>query len=158
MKQNYFEFFKLPIGFALDEADLATRHRTIITQVHPDKFTDKSAAEQRVALQWATFANEAFDALKSPLKRAQYLLSLNAPAALGEEHARVSLPPAFLMQQMEWRELLEDGNSDTVRNEVHSAHADALAKLAQNCAAANWTQVQMAIAECQFIENFLKQI
>jgi molecular chaperone HscB len=157
VKQNYFELFKLPVDFKIDEADLAARHRAIITQIHPDKFTDKSAVEQRVALQWATFANEAFDVLKSPIRRAQYLIQRQAPE-LATESARVTLPPAFLMQQMEWRELLEDGAVESVRAEVAQAHTDALNALAKNCAAQDWAQVQVNVAECQFIENFIKQL
>lgn len=157
MKQNYFEFFKLPEDFNIDENDLATRHRTIIAKVHPDRFTDKSAVEQRVALQWSTFANEAFEALKSPTQRAHYLLQLNAPE-LNEQSARVNLPPSFLMQQMAWREALEDGNEDSVRAEVHSAQTDILLKLSKQCENKDWVGVQVALAECQFIENFLAQI
>ena len=63
MKQNYFELFQLPVSFQIDPADLAARHRAVIARVHPDQFANKSAVEQRMALQWATFANEAFDTL-----------------------------------------------------------------------------------------------
>ena len=62
------------------------------------------------------------------------------------------------MQQMEWRELLEDGAVESVRAEVAQAHTDALANLAKNCAAQDWAQVQVNVAECQFIENFIKQL
>lgn len=110
MKQNYFELFQLPVSFQIDPADLAARHRAVIARVHPDQFANKSAVEQRMALQWATFANEAFDTLKSPVNRAQYLLQLHAPE-LTEQEARVPLPPAFLMQQMEWREALDEART-----------------------------------------------
>lgn len=157
MKQNYFDFLKLPMGFELDETDLAARHRAIIATVHPDRFTDKSAVEQRVALQWSTFANQAFETLKSPIKRAHYLLQLHAPE-LATDGARVNLPPAFLMQQMTWREALEDGAADTVRHEVSTAHQDVLNDLRVACAAQDWTQVQVELAKVQFIDNFMKQI
>ena len=79
MQQNYFELFQLPVSFDVNAENLASRHRAIIARVHPDQFAHKSVMEQRVALQWATFANEAFDTLKSPIARAQYLLKLKAP-------------------------------------------------------------------------------
>ena len=157
MKQNYFELFQLPIGFAIDEADLALRHSTIIDKVHPDRFAAKSAMEQRLALQWATFANEAFDALRDPTARARYLLSLNAPELTGD-HVRVNLPQTFLMQQMEWREALEDGDVETVRDEVHAANVKALADLKTACEAKDWHAVQVAIAQNQFVKNFLQQL
>ena len=157
MKQNYFELFQIPIGFAIDEADLALRHRAVIEKVHPDRFASKSPMEQRLALQWSTFANEAFDTLRAPVARARYLLQLNAPELTGE-NVRVNLPQTFLMQQMEWRETLEDGDVSTVRDEVNAAHTQALSDLEAACAAQNWAQVQVAIAQCQFVENFLDQI
>ena len=157
MKQNYFELFQLPMSFDVDLADLTARHRAVIARVHPDQFANKSAVEQRMALQWATFANEAFDALKSPVSRAHYLLKLHAPE-LAEHEARVTLPPAFLMQQMEWREALEDGQSDSVRSEVQTAHEAALQQLSAQCAAHSWHDVAQTLAKYQFIENFLAQL
>lgn len=157
MKQNYFELFQLPIGFAIDEADLLVRHRAIIDKVHPDRFAAKSAMEQRLALQWATFANEAFDVLNHPIARAKYLLTLNAPELTGE-NVRINLPQTFLMQQMEWREALEDGDVEMVRDEVHAANVKALADLKTACEVKDWHAVQVAIAQNQFIENFLQQL
>lgn len=154
MKQNYFELFQLPIGFAIDEADLSFRHRTIIDKVHPDRFAAKSAMEQRLALQWATFANEAFDVLLNPISRARYLLSLNAPELV----VRINLPQTFLMQQMEWREALEDGDIEKVRDDANAARAIALDALSKACDENDWVAVQIGIAQSQFIENFLQQL
>lgn len=157
MKQNYFELFQLPMSFDVDVTDLSARHRAVIARVHPDQFANKSAVEQRMALQWATFANEAFDTLKSPVLRAQYLLKLHAPE-LTEHEARTQLLPAFLMQQMEWREALEEGQSDAVRSEVLAEHEDALQQLSAQCAAQEWPAVAQTLAKYQFIENFLAQL
>ncbi len=110
-----------------------------------------------MALQWATFANEAFDALKSPVSRAHYLLQLHAPE-LAEHEARVALPPAFLMQQMMWREALEEGQADSVRSEVQAEHTAALQQLSAQCAAQSWNDVAQTLAKYQFIENFLAQL
>ena len=62
------------------------------------------------------------------------------------------------MQQMEWREALEDGNSDAVRDDVNAAQTRAQADLAAACAAQDWTNVQVALAQVQFIENFAGQL
>ena len=157
MQQNYFELFQLPIQFELDENDLTARHRAVIARVHPDQFAHKSAMEQRVALQWATFANEAFDTLKSPLTRAQYLLKLNAPE-LAVEGARVNLPHGFLMQQMMWREAMEEGAGESVREEVEQLRAETMVQLANECAGQNWDAVAETLAKSQFIENFMRQL
>lgn len=157
MQQNYFELFQLPVSFDVNADDLANRHRAIIARVHPDQFANKSAMEQRVALQWATFVNEAFDTLKSPIARAQYLLKLNAPE-LAVEGARVNLPHEFLMQQMQWREALEEGEVETVREEVSQLQELTLTQLADECAGQNWDAVAETLAKCQFIENFMGQL
>ena len=158
MKQNYFELFQLPVSFDINIDDLTTRHRAVVSRIHPDQFAHKSSAEQRMALQWTTFANEAFDTLKSPIKRAQYLLQLNAPELVADPHTHAPLPPEFLMQQMAWREALEDGSAADIRDEVEKANQAALLKLKSACMAQDWGNVQNAIAECQFIENFLMQL
>lgn len=157
MQQNYFELFQLPVSFDVDTDDLASRHHAIIARVHPDQFANKSAMEQRVALQWATFANEAFDTLKSPIARAQYLLKLNAPE-LAVEGARVNLPHEFLMQQMQWREALEEGDVVGVLAEVKQIQMDNQVQLRNSCDEQDWTKLQIVLAQAQFIENFIAQL
>ena len=157
MQQNYFELFQLPVSFDVDTDDLAQRHRAVIARVHPDQFANKSAMEQRVALQWATFANEAFDTLKSPIARAQYLLKLNAPE-LAVEGARVNLPHEFLMQQMQWREALEEGDVVGVLAEVKQIQMDNQVQLRNSCDEQDWTKLQIVLAQAQFIENFIAQL
>ncbi|MGC7990846.1 Fe-S protein assembly co-chaperone HscB, partial [Salmonella enterica] len=78
-------------------------------QAHPDKFAHASDAEKRVAMQWATRANEAYQTLKNPLKRARYLCELHGVDLQTESNT--AMAPAFLMQQMEWRETLDDAKA-----------------------------------------------
>ena len=68
--RNHFELFHLPPQFALDMHALDAAYREVQNRVHPDKFINASGAEKRVAMQWATRANEAYQTLKNPLKRA----------------------------------------------------------------------------------------
>ena len=86
---------------ALDDA-----YRSVQGQVHPDRFASGTAAENRVAMQWATQANEAYRTLRSPLKRAAYLCE-RAGAPIDAE-SNTSMPAEFLMQQLQWREALDD--------------------------------------------------
>ena len=104
--RNHFELFGLVPGFALDSATLEQAYRALQSQVHPDKFTHLSQAEQRASMQWSTRVNEAYQALKSPLNRAQYLLQLQGIDALAERDT--AMPGDFLMQQMEWREDMQE--------------------------------------------------
>lgn len=56
-------------------------------------------------MQWTTRVNEAYRTLRSPVQRAKYLLEL-AGVDVGFE-TNTSMPPEFLMRQMELRETLE---------------------------------------------------
>lgn len=101
--QDYFSLFRFEPRFELDAALLTQRYRDIQAEVHPDRFAGKSAHEQRLAMQCATFVNEAFTCLKNPLQRAQYLLKLKGFPA----DAHTTLDHRFLMEQMDLREELD---------------------------------------------------
>ena len=106
---DHFELFDLPARFALDMAALDGAYRSVQGQVHPDRFAAGSAAETRVAMQWATQANEAYRTLRSPLRRAAYLCE-RAGVPIGAE-SNTAMPAEFLMQQMQWRETLDDARA-----------------------------------------------
>jgi molecular chaperone HscB len=103
---DHFQLFQLPASFALDRDALDRAFRSVQSSVHPDRHASGSAVERRVAMQWATRANEAYQTLKSPLKRAAYLCE-QAGVHIGAE-TNTAMPAAFLHQQMEWREALEE--------------------------------------------------
>ena len=104
--KNYFELFGMPVGFVLDAAELSARYRELQKVVHPDRYVASGAQSQRLSLQGATLVNEAYQTLKDPLTRAQYLLTLKG-ADFGDGQRTLD-DPAFLMQQMELREALAD--------------------------------------------------
>lgn len=104
----HFALFDLQPGFNLDLDLLATRYRELARSVHPDRFADAPEAEQRVALERSASLNDAYQTLKNAPKRARYLLALK-----GEVPLEVTVQdPEFLMQQMQWREELEDLQDD----------------------------------------------
>ena len=103
-----FELFGLPRRFAQDRAEIDTRWRQLQAEVHPDRFAAEGAAAQRLAMQWAVRVNEARQRLLDPVKRAAYLCEL-AGAPINAEN-NTAMPAAFLVQQMEWREALDEAN------------------------------------------------
>jgi len=126
-----FELLAIAPRFALDRDALDTRWRTLQTEVHPDKFAVEGAAAQRVAMQWAVRVNEAYQRLKDPVRRAAYLCELNGAAIEAENNT--AMPTAFLMQQMEWREALDDARDiddvDQLLQQVTDHRRAALAQL-----------------------------
>ena len=84
--KNYFELFGLPVGFLVDGQELAVRYRELQKVVHPDRFAAAGEQSQRLSLQSATLVNEAYATLKDPLKRAQYLLTLNGIEVDAQRH------------------------------------------------------------------------
>jgi molecular chaperone HscB len=105
-QQDFFSLFNLPARFQIDSLVLEQNFRALQAQVHPDKFAHLSEAERRLSVQWATRVNEGYQALRNPLNRARYLLTLHGVDT--QEESNTSMPADFLMQQMEWREALEE--------------------------------------------------
>lgn len=110
LQYSDFELFGLPQRFAQDRAVVDERWKELQREAHPDRFAAQGAAAQRVALQWSVRINEAYQRLKDPLRRAAYLCELlGAPI---EAENNTAMPPAFLVEQMEWREALDEAGSE----------------------------------------------
>jgi len=106
LQSNDFELFGLPQQFGQDRAAIDARWKELQREAHPDRFAAQGAAAQRVAMQWSVRINEAYQRLKDPLKRAAYLCELGGAAINAENNT--AMPALFLMEQMEWREALEE--------------------------------------------------
>lgn len=109
LSSNHFELFGLSPKFNIELATLESNFRKIQSESHPDRFVSASSAEKLQSMQLATLANEAYQILKNPAERAKYLLELQGIVAISETNT--AMPLDFLMQQMEWRESLEDAKA-----------------------------------------------
>ena len=161
--QNHFALFDLPLTFELDRTRLDTAYREVQSTVHPDKFVRANEAEKRVAMQWATQANEAYQTLKDPLKRATYLCQLNGVDLQTESNT--SMPAAFLMQQMEWRDAFDEarhaGDTQAMFNlekELQAAFKSQLNKVAAALNKTDFLEAGQEIRACLFLEKFLSDI
>lgn len=105
-----FSLFGLPETYRLDRADLDARWKRVAAQVHPDRHTGQGAAAQARAVRWAMRVNEAYRRLRDPLQRAAYLCERRGASIEAESNTRMC--SAFLMEQMRWREDLEDAGSE----------------------------------------------
>jgi molecular chaperone HscB len=132
LDDNDFVLFGLPERFALDRPDLDARWRKLQASAHPDKFAADGAAAQRVAMQWSVRINEAYRRLREPRARAAYLCELRG-APIGA-HSNTAMPADFLMQQMSWREALDDADDESalalLQSEVRATERGLLDQLA----------------------------
>ena len=103
---NYFQLFGLEIQFTIDLDKLSTLYQTLQKKVHPDRFAHGSNQEQMLAVKKSTLINDAYQTLKKPLKRAQYLLELRGISMPNEQASFGDV--SFLMHQMELREMLDE--------------------------------------------------
>lgn len=130
LQSDDFELFGVPQQFAQNRAVLDQRWKDLQREAHPDRFAAQGAAAQRVAMQWSVRINEAYQRLKDPQKRAAYLCELHGAPIRAEDNT--AMPTAFLMQQMEWREALEEAAAktalDALDDAVQQACSDALAQ------------------------------
>ena len=156
-----FELFGVPAQFVQDRAQLDARWKDLQREAHPDKFASQGAAAQRVAMQWSVRINEAYQRLKDPMRRAAYLCELGGAPIQAENNT--AMPTAFLMQQMEWREAMDDATNvaalEALHDDVQQAHKAAL----QQCAQLIDTTHDLPAAAQQvrglmFIEKFLRDV
>ncbi|MBU3693381.1 MAG: Fe-S protein assembly co-chaperone HscB [Rhodocyclaceae bacterium] len=137
----------------LDEA-----YRGLQARVHPDRYADKTDAERRVAMQWATAANEAYRTLRKPLLRAKYLIE-SAGVGLGEQD-NTAMPAEFLMQQMEWREHVAEARAHRddkalrhIEHAIRSAEVELWPLLESRIAEADWPHAADVWRRLRFLEK-----
>ncbi|MEJ6023433.1 Fe-S protein assembly co-chaperone HscB [Ramlibacter sp. PS4R-6] len=131
LQSNDFELFGVPEQFAQDLGRIDERWKDLQREAHPDRFAAQGAAAQRIAMQWSVRINEAYKRLKDPLKRAAYLCELRGSPIDPENNT--AMPATFLVEQMEWREALEEARSiedvDRLEGELQVARRDTVERV-----------------------------
>ena len=161
LQASDFELFGLPAAFSVDRAQLDLQWKALQREAHPDRFASEGAAAQRIAMQWSVRINEAYQRLKDPLRRAAYLCELGGSPIQAENNT--AMPAAFLMQQMEWREAMDEATDvaalEALHDDVQQAHQAAL----QHCAqlidnAHDLAGAAQQVRALMFIEKFMHDI
>ena len=156
-----FELFGLPQRYAQDRAAIDERWKQLQREAHPDRFAAQGAAAQRTALQWSVRINEAYQRLKDPLKRAAYLCELRGAPI--QAHSNTAMPADFLVEQMEWREALDDAGSEEALEElsdrVMRRRGEMLAQIAQMLdLEADAPAAAQQVRALMFIERFAEDV
>ena len=158
MTQNYFELFNLPEKFQIDSVKLQENYRSIQKEIHPDRFATSTENEKVQSMIKSTQVNDAYQTLKSPTKRAKYILSLHRSVE------KITLPPDFLMQQMEWEEHLEDIEKKIKEldqfkltiNKIYEEYSLMLSTQIDNDQ--DWNEAAITIDKLYFVEKLLHKI
>ena len=157
MTQNFFDTFNLPVLFNIDIDMLNHQYRTLQKTIHPDRFVNATDAEKKQSLQKSTQINDAYQVLKDPIKRASHIISLHQ--VLKEN----TLPPDFLMQQMEWEEEFETINN-LEQVQLFSDKIDGEKKMLMDLLAMDldekkdWESATNIIGKLKFITNLFLRI
>lgn len=161
--QNHFELFDLPVSFEIDLSALDAAYLKVQGQTHPDRFADATAAEKRVAMQWAIRANEAYKTLKKPLSRAQYLCEYYGADI--EAESNTAMPMDFLMQQMQWREALDEAKAtkdlrqlDQLMDELRAASKSLIQQLSGLFAQQDYVLAATEVRKLMFLEKLQTEI
>lgn len=157
LQSDDFELFDLPRRFVQERPAIDVRWKALQREAHPDRFAAQGAAAQRVAMQWSVRINEAYQRLKDPVRRAAYLCELHGAPIQAEDNT--SMPAQFLMQQMEWREALDDAADeaaiDRLDAEVRHARAEALERCGRLIdGEQDYAAAAGAVRGLMFIERF----
>jgi len=155
-----FALLGLPVQYALDRTALESAYRQVQGVVHPDRHATASDRDLRVAVQWATATNEAVRVLRDPVKRAALLCERHGHPV--EAESNTSMPASFLIQQMSWREALDDARDsgdpaalEALRRSLDSART-ALSLRVERAIDhhQNWVEAVAAVREWMFVERF----
>jgi molecular chaperone HscB len=161
LQSNDFQIFGLPERFAVERGELDARWKELQRQAHPDRFASADPASQRLAMQWSVRINEAYQRLKDPVKRAAYLCEMRGAPIEAENNT--AMPADFLMQQMQWREDLDEADGaealERMADEVAAARRERIGELqraldVQGDAASAARQVRALM----FIERFARDV
>ena len=161
LQSNDFELFDLPVQFVQDSAVLDARWKELQWEAHPDKFAAQGAAAQRLAMQWSVRINEAYQRLKNPLKRAMYLCEIHGAPIEAENNT--AMPADFLMQQMQWREALDDADAiediDEIAAQATSSKREQLLKIEQLLdVTKDFPAAARQVRGLMFIERFAAEV
>lgn len=162
--KNYFELFHLEVDFEVDRAELDDAFRSLQREYHPDRHAHKGDVAQREAVQASSLLNTAYESLKDPLQRAQYLLTLKG-IETGEDSRR-QLPMDFLIEQMELRESLADAPDaadpfsvlSALEKQASSSQAECFMLFKSAFTSSDFDVAEVAVRKLQFFKKLLSEI
>jgi molecular chaperone HscB len=164
LNQNYFELFGLPVDYQLDKKLLHDNHQKLQSAFHPDRFVSGTDQEKRIAVQKASWINEAYEILHNPVKRARYMLEIGG-LKMDDEH-ETTADTAFLIEQIELREEMDQCKScqdpmrccDHVTGKLDQRSKEYAEKFEILYQQGELEQARQVSKKMQFVERILEQV
>jgi len=159
---DYFALFQLKPQFKIDRQALESAYLTVQQKVHPDMYAQASDSDKRVSMQLSALANSAYRTLMNPIQRGLYMCARNGVDPQLETNT--AMPAQFLMQQMEWREALDDvrdqpSKLDDLYKEVEQTRANLLKEVEATIDGANnYELAAKQLRALLFIDKFSAEL
>lgn len=162
--KNPFDIFNLPINFELNKQLLSERYLKLQKQLHPDNFVTAEPFKQRLAIEQSADINEAFATLNNPVSRAEAIITLHTGQIPSIEEKSIT-DVTFLMQQLEWREKLEEiettndeaALSDFAKQVKAQTHL-ILTALSTHLKSEQWQQAALLCDKLRFMQKLTAEI
>lgn len=147
-------------GYDIDPAALERAFFERSKAVHPDRVAGAPAAERVAALSRARALNDAYQLLKKPVSRAEYLLA-RAGVTIGDNER---LEPAFLMEILELREELAGARVagqlarvEELQRAMRARRSAALGELSALFAAGDLAAIKHRLIVLRYVDRYLEE-
>ncbi|OBZ80008.1 Iron-sulfur cluster co-chaperone protein HscB, mitochondrial [Grifola frondosa] len=154
---TYYDMLDVPYEpnpFVVDTARLKARFRSAQAIVHPDRWVGKSTDQQATASTMSSIINEALHHLLNPLRRAEYILTLEG---LGTEESDKLDDLELLSEIMEAQEELASAESPEqvaeVRKENDVKLQDTIQEIEHLVAVKDWPAVRAAAVKLKYLQG-----
>lgn len=150
----------LPARFDLDPKAIEAAFFERSKELHPDRFATAPAAERVAALSKSRALNDAYQTLKKPVPRAEYLLAQRG-VKIGDNER---LDPEFLMEILEEREALSEARAagdlakiEGFQKSWKGKRAAAIARLGEQFAVDDLEAIKRELILLRYIDRYLEE-
>ena len=158
---DHFTRMAMPQDFDLGIKKLDIAYFSLQTKLHPDRFAQKSEKEKMFSMQQSMDVNQAYETLKNPLTRAEYMLKLQG-VIINADNSTVKPSQSILMESLETRERLADADSaEEIRAlliETMEAKLSAIDNIKQNFIDGKLEEAAQNTIKLRYLEKLSEEI
>ena len=159
---DYFVFMETPRKTGFDPELLEKKFYDLSRKFHPDFFQGKSDKERMISLEKSSFLNKAYDTLKDPMTRVEYLLSLEVPSTAKE---RTKVDPALVFEIFKIQEMVEEEKQTkdpALKSELEDAKKEVEGKIEERRKSLDayfkqWDLLENALAQKQELAKTIRK-